>query len=413
MTAEILEGDARAVLATLPEASVHAVITSPPYYGLRAYKTEPRVWANGWVGELGSEPTPEQYVANLVEVFRAVRRVLRPDGTLWLVIGDSMSSGNRRAYDDKAGVGRPARPTGLGPKQCLFIPHRVALALQQEGWTVRSDCVWSKPNCLTESVTDRPTKSHEYVFLCAPKPRYYYDRFAVLEGVTQESIDRCSRDWNGHTERDFPGNSQRLKPAVTAGGRNRRSVWRIPTQGSKEAHYAGFPEALVRPLILCSTSAHGVCASCGAQWRRVTERQAMTVRPGPKAGGSGSRTTDGISGTMLSPATSTTVGWEPTCRCKTDEVRPAVVLDPFAGTGTTLAVAFSLGRDSVGIELQPKYETMARRRLAGLTAPLMATEEMSLEERPGSGGTGGVPEGGSAGVGGAGSGDGGLLAGLE
>jgi site-specific DNA-methyltransferase (adenine-specific)/site-specific DNA-methyltransferase (cytosine-N4-specific) len=220
----ILIGDARKVLNGLDPESIQTCITSPPYWGLRDYQL-PRS------EQVGAEDRLEEYVANLVEVFAAVRRVLRADGTAWLNLGDSYTSGNRtwRAPDRKNPARemdyRPPTPEGLKPKDLIGVPWRVAFALQADGWYLRSDIVWHKPNCQPESVRDRPTQAHEYLFLLSKSLKYHYNAAAVLEPATDGK-----------------------------GKRNRRSVWSIPTEPSPEAHFATFPAALVQPCILAATS---------------------------------------------------------------------------------------------------------------------------------------------------------------
>ena len=279
MTWRIDAGDARAVLAGWPAGSVQCVCTSPPYWGLRSYSTAPQVWGGrdecahewgnllparkpgqvaqtknprftvelaqaghtgaycaacgAWRGELGSEPTVEQYVANLVQVFRAVRRVLRPDGTLFINIGDSYSNAGRAgSRGTKRGAGKPGWTDGgaLGDKQLLLIPARVALALQADGWYLRSDIIWNKPNAMPESVTDRPTKSYEHVFLFSQQARYYYDADALREPNTPGTLARLESGpvrpmgW-GAKNAEVRTDSG---PAYTeANGRNARDVWTI------------------------------------------------------------------------------------------------------------------------------------------------------------------------------------------
>jgi site-specific DNA-methyltransferase (adenine-specific) len=261
---ELLTGDALEVLATLPAAHAQTVVTSPPYWSLRDY---------GIDGQIGLEASVDEYLKALVLVFDQVHRVLRDDGTLWLNIGDAYTSGGRtwRAPDRKnparAMGTRPPTPDGLKAKDLIGIPWRLALALQAAGWYLRSDIVWNKPNCQPESVGDRPTRSHEYVFLLSKSERYFYDVDAV-------------RGPNG---------------------RRSRTVWDVNTQSYPDAsgHFATFPPALVAP-----------CIESGS-------------RPGD------------------------------------------LVLDPFLGSGTTALVAQRLGRRFVGIELNPDYIAMARRRLRG------------------------------------------------
>ena len=219
----ILVGDCLAVLKTLPDASVRTCVTSPPYWGLRDYDVSREA-------QLGAEGSPAEYVAKLVDIFEQVARVLTDDGTVWLNLGDSYTSGNRtwRAADRKNPARemnyRPPTPQGLKPKDLVGIPWRVAFALQEAGWYLRSDIIWHKPNCQPESVRDRPTQSHEYLFLLAKSLRYYYDAEAIRES------------------------------ALDGGARNRRTVWSIPTEPSREAHFATFPPALVEPCIQAGTA---------------------------------------------------------------------------------------------------------------------------------------------------------------
>jgi site-specific DNA-methyltransferase (adenine-specific) len=215
----ILQGDALQVLSRLPSESVQCVVTSPPYWGLRDYGIE---------GQIGLEPALDEFLGRLVAVFRQVQRVLRGDGTLWLNIGDGYTSGNRRwrATDKKnparAMDVRPDTPEGLKPKDLLGIPWRLAFALQQDGWYLRSDIVWYKPNAMPESVKDRPTRAHEYIFLLTKAEQYYYDYESIVEN-------------NG------------------TGRRNRRSLWSVNTQAFPEAHFATFPPALIEPCILAGS----------------------------------------------------------------------------------------------------------------------------------------------------------------
>lgn len=215
----IFEGDALTVLRRLPDCSVQSVITSPPYWGLRDYSIP---------GQLGLEGTLPQYVNALRSIFSEVRRVLKDDGIFWLNIGDGYTSGNRgwRAPDKKnparAMSVRPDTPDGLKPKDLMGIPWRLAFALQEDGWYVRTDIVWNKPNAMPESVKDRPTRSHEYVFMFTKDERYFYDCAAIMEV-------------NGAVKR------------------NRRTVWNVHTQGFPGAHFATFPPALVKPCLLAST----------------------------------------------------------------------------------------------------------------------------------------------------------------
>ena len=381
-TSRIVTGDALEELRKMPTESVQCVVTSPPYWGLRDY---------GVPGQLGLEPTPEAYVERMVGIFREVRRVLRTDGTCWVNMGDSYAVGT--SADRQSGKGDCAswttrnsavrRDAGLKPKDLVGMPWRLAFALQADGWWLRSDIVWSKPNPMPESVTDRPTKAHEYVFLLTKASRYFYDADAVREAAEdrlQPDPKTKTKQAHGtawHDNRYAPGPSgYGHNPA----GRNLRSVWTIPTHAFPEAHFATFPPRLVEPCVKAGTSEKGCCPECGAGWVRVVAR-ALTA-PGVTGGATpydGHRP-DGL--TLRSggfgDGSAMTTGWRPGCSCRSRaadgtltnaeldgglEPVPSLVLDPFAGAGTTGLVARRLGRRFVGIELNPEYADMARRRI--------------------------------------------------
>jgi len=300
-------GDALEVMQKLPDKSINCCITSPPYWGLRDYKVE---------GQIGLEKTPKAYVARMTEIFREVRRVLRDDGTLWLNLGDSYcgASGDRggACTDPKWKRGghlecaKKDKPKsiirGMKIKDLIGIPWMVAFALRADGWYLRQDIIWHKPNPMPESVTDRCTKAHEYIFLLAKSKRYYYDAEAMKEEgsgrIAGNKVPITPR--NSGAEHAAEGHgifAAQQRPCIT---RNRRSVWTITPKPYRGAHFATFPEALVKPCIL---------AGC------------------PEGG---------------------------------------IVLDPFVGSGTTGMVAKILGRKYIGIELNPEYVEMANRRIAGV-----------------------------------------------
>jgi DNA modification methylase len=354
----IMLGDCLVVLPTLEAESVQCCITSPPYWGLRDY---------GCVGQLGLERTPEEYVEKMVAVFRAVRRVLKDDGTAWLNLGDCYATGAGKVGECPGGgeqgerwkggrgmntkqpkwataLGPICQPNrmplhGLKPKDLVGIPWRVAFALQADGWYLRSDIIWSKPNPMPESVTDRPTKAHEYLFLLSKSERYYYDAAAIAEPVSDAMRAQMAQGYNGTATKDYESagvqnpssvkarilarasgkvytaqaygehpQSEPRGPASNFGlplNRNRRSVWTINTQPFPGAHFAVMPEALVEP-----------CVKAGS-------------KPGD------------------------------------------VVLDPFAGAGTVGAVCERYDRRFIGIELNPAYVEMAERRIAEQVRPLL------------------------------------------
>lgn len=514
---QILVGDVIARLRELPDECVHTVVTSPPYWGLRDY---------GMPGQIGLEPTPELFVERMVDVFREIRRVLRSDGTLWLNMGDSYvtgsagpgssegstlqgSTGGQDESKKVKGAGRRASfrrdrmerqddphktAPRLKPKDMLGMPWRLAFALQADGWWLRMDNVWSKPNPMPESVTDRPSKSHEYVFLLSKSETYFYDAEAIREPMTESSMERISQpgfdDQSGGPKaaacadhRNSRTALVNLKKKVVEGahgtmmsdglgmrmatkwnnplGRNKRSVWVIPTEAYPDAHFATFPQKLVEPCVLAGTSEGGCCSICGTPLKREFKKEliptakaaktfvvdgrdqdadaqdqgsnrqkdghkpgwinkittmgwtldcscgliatpAKLVEPCVLAGTSeigaclkcgapyervidveyanpGNRTTNGPRSTdrkhlefgtagytQRLERRSQTVGWKPTCSCDRafiPGVKPCIVLDPFMGSGTTALVALRANRNFVGIELNPAYAELARKRI--------------------------------------------------
>jgi DNA modification methylase len=331
MTTTILVGDVREKLRELPSDSVHCIVTSPPYWGLRDYGVD---------GQIGLESSPAAFIATMVDVFEELRRVLRPDGTCWVNMGDSYSHGGAGARDSERWP-KQARndhspthkktQTGLKPKDLCMMPHRLAIALQDAGWWVRQDIVWSKPNPMPESVRDRCTKAHEYIFLLTKSDSYYFDQDAIAEPVSPNTHARLSQDVqnqigstraNGGAKTNGNMKAVGRKLADAGSGiksnasmaeaiqgavdrRNKRSVWTMVTQSFKDAHFATFP----------------------------TDLPETCIKAGCPPGG--------------------------------------MVLDPFFGAGTTGLVADRLQRDCIGIELNPAYAEIARRRIQA-ESPLLS-----------------------------------------
>tara|TARA_R110002020_G_scaffold125070_1_gene282190 strand:- start:1528 stop:2493 length:966 start_codon:yes stop_codon:yes gene_type:complete len=308
MTQRIVVGDAIEVLQTLDDASIHTCITSPPYYGQRDYNVE---------GQLGLEATPEEYVAALVTVFREVRRVLRDDGTVWLNLGDSYAGSGKGAWQrtdvqKEVYVPKPGGleasmskvPNGLKAKDLIGIPWRVAFALQADGWYLRNDIIWAKPNCMPESVRDRCTKSHEHIFLLAKSKRYYYDNEAIKEPVSEVSLKRAEYGWDcdrpSTKNASMGGEGIHTKKMgtrfVNPSGKNKRDVWTVTAKPFKGSHFATFPPDLIEPCVLAGSPSSGT------------------------------------------------------------------VLDPFAGSGTVGGVAAYHGRRSIMVELNTEYARMMPKR---------------------------------------------------
>ena len=380
---DIKIGDCRDKLKELPNNFFHTVITSPPYWGLRDYGT------GKWIGgdpncshisgksrndadrefgtketltvqyrdvckdcgavrednQIGMEPSPQEYVRKIVRTFQEVKRVLRPDGTLWLNLGDSYSSGGRTSTtnqtvrgDKDYGVTRPPVSGSLKPKDLVGIPWRVALALQEDGWYLRQDIIWHKPNPMPESVKDRCTKAHEYIFLLTKSEKYYYDSHAIKE----QSMDCLS---------------------------NKRSVWTVPVKPYNEAHFAVFPTSLIEPALLAGCPPK-ICSECGTPYERemvtveVPERSRRENMIGviPKR-----ETLSRQNSKEMKPLIQQDRGFTKNCSCSGTQTSAGRVLDPFGGSGTTALVADRNGRDATIIELNEKYVDIAETRLGGET----------------------------------------------
>lgn len=366
---QVLQGDAAEVLATLPADSVHCVVTSPPYWQLRDYGVE---------GQLGLEATPEEFVEKLVAIMREVRRVLRPDGIMWLNLGDSYAGGGCGARDperwpkqsrnDHMPVHAKKR-CGLAEKQLVGVPWRVALALQADGWWLRSEVIWHKPNAMPGALRDRPETSHEHVFLLTKRARYFYDSDAIRTPLAAKTMtalgttraydagDALGKVRSANLSRDVPVRSTNVDENGEPVGANVRTVWTIATVPSPSKHYAMFPPELARRCILAGTSAAGACPLCGAPWVRDVERVRL-LDGEPVTDAPAMRTTSkrapssaqGIAHRRFSTRHVTT-GWSPSCSCDAGDPVPCIVLDPFAGSGTTGVVAYGLGRDFIGVDI--------------------------------------------------------------
>lgn len=465
-TVRILQGDCRETLRSLPDRSVHMVVCSPPYWGLRDYgldqweggdsacdhkksaggrgsnipqtknpnveypiaahrggdgsrcgmcgaiRVSPTVWGGApecphesisrgtcglcgaWRGSLGQEETPGAYVAHLVEVFREAWRIIRGDGTLWLNLGDTFCSTapgtmgdplHQRGYfegvsDRRAAAAtrfRPETPPEMKPKDLVGIPWMVAFALREAGWYLRRDIIFSKENPMPESAKDRPTTSHEYIFLLTKEPQYFYDGDAIKEegksgpSDIRKMIEKRERIGGKHKVLDDPlskasqtTNIGRKRSVGRAGWRNARSVWTINTVPYREAHFAVFPVELPTRCILAGTSAFGCCRFCGAPWERLVRWGELPANPAAMS--------DDELVVWVQAHPDTTFGWTPTCVCRGQRGRvvPAVVLDCFSGAGTTGLAAARLGRDAVLCEANPDYVVMSDARITG-EAPLL------------------------------------------
>jgi DNA modification methylase len=430
MGIKILKGDCLETLKSLDEQSINTCVTSPPYWGLRDYGT------GEWVGgdpdcphmrttkiskdtatghkamyeqgnvvgdaiykskcpkcgsvrkdkQLGLEETPEEFVENLVRVFKEVKRVLRDDGTVWLNLGDSyynyrpgkgqalskqsVSNTDQDLPQDCARRGN--KIAGLKEKDLVGIPWRVAFALQADGWYLRQDIIWHKPNPMPESVRDRCTKSHEYIFLLSKNPKYYYDNEAIKEDSIYHGKDKRSDKGNIRYEGKRTNNkdTKAQQSFVTINEKkNKRSVWTITTKPYKAAHFATFPTELIEPCVLAGCP-EKVCVQCSEPYKRMTSRNSDPLEVDDSTldrYGNGKagvhRKVGGQYQKWLNENPLITVGWEKQCDCQTNETKGGTVLDPFGGSGTTGLVASKHNRNAVLCELNEGYIDIAEKRL--------------------------------------------------
>lgn len=371
----IHEGNVHDVLGTLPESSIHCVVTSPPYWQLRDY---------GHDDQIGLESSLAEYVDQIVTVGRKIRRVLRDDGSWWLNLGDSYAGSGGAGGQwtaDNSGTAQYSGERGdayngalttttVRRKSKLLVPHRVAIALQEQGWVVRSDAVWAKTNGMPSSVKDRLNETKEFVFHLTPQPDYWFDLDAIREPHAASSVKRDAYVYTsaGNQASHCPDEAredvalddeQGLHPR----GKNPGDVFEVAVAQCSAAHYSTFPEALIEPPIKAACPSH-VCAACGTPYERETETEYRNPgnrrTNGPKYAEQGheSPSFDTRRETVHYPGR-----WGSQCDCATDATEPGIVLDPFAGMGTTCQVAKRLGRRFVGIELNEDYVAMAQRRV--------------------------------------------------
>lgn len=438
---KVYQGDCIEVVAGWPAGCVHCCVTSPPYWALRDYGTE---------GQIGLEETPEEYIEKMVAVFRHVWRVLRDEGTLWLNMADTYNAGRNGGHaggrkgsgfqpvDGRYRNGSGVNAPNLKPKDLCGMPWRLALALQADGWYLRQDIIWHKPNPMPESARDRCTKAHEYIFLLTKKPKYYCD----MEAITEETRDATPKAKDtgvgfGRIRALAPDDSRRgdmklrvRHPAGWATGsgshgtvhsegraqtvgnrRNKRSVWTITTKPYSGAHFATFPPDLVEPCIKAGTSEKGCCPACGAPWIRCVAKDRRPTRNVVTSKTEGKEEAEYGNRDPQRHVTETkTVGWRPSCSCWDAEYRKfprsgkskrrryqdvcgtwferarkrpglevwerwrGVVLDPFMGSGTVAEVAYRLNRHYLGCEISGEYMKLIEKRMSEARAEFALLE---------------------------------------
>jgi DNA modification methylase len=440
---DVLIGNCLKTLKMIPDESVHTCITSPPYYGLRDYGTG--TWVGGdpdcshqrdskrsettitghknmneqghVVGDgifkstcrkcgatredeqIGLEDSPEEFIEKLVSVFREVKRVLHPSGTLWINIGDSYcGTGHKGDHTDpkhKEGrngqvIAKNNKLSGYKSKDLIGIPWMLAFALRADGWYLRQDIIWSKPNCMPESVKDRCTKSHEYIFLLSKSKKYFYDSEAIKEPVKQDWGTRVRTNGKYHNEGTGLQPHSGLEKSYET--KNKRSVWNVSPKPYSEAHFAVFPPELIEPCVLAGTSQGGCCSTCFAPYVRTTGRpcqQCGEIIPtqGKECKACGFRNTEwmnereinaqkrGVIGgghrhtarkKNMTTATVASNRYLPSCDCDAEQI-PCTVLDPFGGSGTTAGVALKHHRNAILCELNEEYTELINNRIESIT----------------------------------------------
>ena len=413
---KLINSDVMDGLKSLPDASVHTVCTSPPYWALRDYGLPPKTWDDGWIGVLGQEPSIHLFIQHLVEIFEEAKRVLHPTGTLWLNLGNSYAHAGPQpstGIHKRNAVPLPndykREKLFQSKKQLSMLPARVALAMQDAGWVLRSEIVWAKGlsfcdtysgSVMPESIRDRPCSAHEMVYLFSKQDAYYYDIEGCREPYAESTLKQAKDGYDGLATKDYdtalaqnPSDTKRRiiqavrrrqEQGLTPGGaserrytgfndqynrnppagvgRNLRDVWVIPKEPLKESHFAAWPTKLVEPMIRLGTSDYGVCPQCATPWTRNLVKEPVPAdiqQQFEAARVATTRDTGRTDGhTQRKPNYRRKVlgeGWLPGCSCEQNEPVPATVLDPFAGSSRTGVVAQRLGRNYIGIDANPSY----------------------------------------------------------
>lgn len=435
ITNQIFNGNTFEVLKSFPDGCIDCSITSPPYWNLRDYKTNPIIWGgdkncshewttehkkpiklqagnpefkrkwreqatsndatNGtfcikcgaWNGQLGLEPTPQLFINHLCDIFDEVKRVLKPTGTCWVNIGDTYSTSTKGS-----GGKSPVQLGNMGSffkgqklecdapkKSLLMIPERFALEMINRGWILRNVIIFLKPNCMPESVKDRFTRDFEYIYFFVKNNKYYFEQ--QFEPLKEATVKRYQTGWNGNKKRDYArgshnnldkyiGNPDAVDESIRR-GKNKRTTWPITTTSCKEAHFATFSPKLVETPILAGCP-EMVCVTCGQPKQKIFKKEPLPDKY--KIYLNGEAGDKKQSGSLIGWRTSVEgqkwlqenppkhIGWTK-CKCKQQEIQPGIVLDPFAGSGTTLMVAKQLGRRFVGIEINPEYIGIIKKRI--------------------------------------------------
>tara|TARA_B100000287_G_scaffold228446_1_gene215363 strand:- start:48 stop:1211 length:1164 start_codon:yes stop_codon:yes gene_type:complete len=375
MTINLIQGNCLDKLKELKSKSINCCITSPPYYALRDYNMDEQI---------GLEDTYQEYIENLVKVFKEVKRLLKDDGTLWLNMGDTYVGTGQKTKDSyldkkyKNGRSSKKKPLnnrveGLKRKDLMGMPWRIAFALQNDGWYLRQDIIWYKTNPMPESVTDRCTKSHEYIFLLSKSVNYYFDNEAIKEKSTFKNSKgeyraNSMKNIKKHEEHDGFDIRNGLSKMKEQPYKNKRSVWKVNTVPFKDAHFATFPPKLIEPMILAGCP-EKICVDCNTPYVRQVESKRFKRNELPKDDPRyRPNTYEGsykdINGKADAGYTETKdLGLQKQCDCETNETKAGTVLDPFGGAGTTALVADRLNRNAVSIELNEDYIEITKKRL--------------------------------------------------
>jgi DNA modification methylase len=414
----IIQGNALDNLKNLPDNCIDTCVTSPPYWGLRDYGTDAVTWPEisytifglniyvpSWTGHLGLEPNPEMFVSHIVLIFREVKRVLKPSATLWLNFGDSYSAASKNRSLEQALAKSTLEgrknvnilnqinkiTSNLKPKDLVGIPWMVAFALRDDGWYLRQDIIWNKKNHMPESVSDRCTKSHEYLFLLSKSLNYYFDQFAIRETASNNTHARQSRAKNGQKSNpDDKKNGIRPPKAIgipagiiknnesfnlslseLVNYKNKRSVWTVGSEAFPEAHFATYPKLLITDCIKAGSSEYGCCSVCGKPYERILKPSEDYEKYLGKGFTNHNKQLDSVNNYQEqlrgNPrpkicADYETEGWKKPCKCNS-EIIPTIIMDPFSGAGTTAIVSRILNRNFIAFELKPEYIDMSNRRM--------------------------------------------------